>query len=270
MDVARAYCCASMATLVVMAIADRETQSEPSPAGTGGNEIEVSVVIPCLNEAETIETCIEKAKRSFERAGVAGEVVVADNGSSDGSQKLAEDAGARVINESRKGYGSAYLAGFAAARGGYIIMGDGDDTYDFSQLERFLSPLKDGADMVMGTRLKGNIEKNAMPWLHQYLGNPLFTKMVRALFKAPVSDTYCGMRGIQKGAYQSLGMGRPGMEFAIEMVIKATRKKLKITEVPIAYTGRAAPSKLNTWRDGWRTLKFILGSYFRRDGSASG
>lgn len=221
-------------------------------------EVSVSVVIPCLDEAETIATCVEKAQRSFGRADIDGEVIVADNGSTDGSQEIAEKAGARVIHESRKGYGSAYLAGFAAARGKFIVMGDGDDTYNFDEVERFVEPLKGGADLVMGSRLKGKIHKGAMPWLHRWVGNPVLTGVLNVFFKTGVSDAHCGMRGIRKDAFDRLQLRTPGMEFASEMVIRASKEKLKIVEIPIEYHPRAGDSKLNTWSDGWRHLRFLL------------
>lgn len=237
--------------------AQSETVANLAGAGNTG-QVEVSVVIPCLNEAETIETCVRKAINSFERAGISGEVVVADNGSSDGSQKLAIKSGARVVNESRKGYGSAYLAGFEAARGSYIVMGDGDDTYNFDEVGRFVEPLREGADLVMGSRLKGKIHKGAMPWLHRWVGNPVLTGILNLFFRTGVSDAHCGMRGITKDALDRLQLETPGMEFASEMVIRASKQKLRIVEVPIEYHPRAGESKLNTWSDGWRHLRFLL------------
>ena len=221
--------------------------------------VEVSVVIPCLNEVETIETCVTKALRSIERMGVSGEVVVADNGSTDGSQALAEKVGARVVHESRKGYGSAYMAGFAAARGRYIVMGDGDDTYNFDEVDRFVGPLKDGAEMVMGTRLKGKIHKGAMPWLHRWVGNPILTGILNLFYRTGISDAHCGMRGIRKEALERLDLRTTGMEFASEMVIRASKENLNIVEIPIELHPRGGgEAKLNTWSDGWRHLRFLL------------
>ncbi len=222
-------------------------------------DVEVSVVIPCLNEAETIQTCISKALSSFEKMGIEGEVVVADNGSTDGSQDLAEEAGALVVHESRKGYGSAYMAGFAAARGDYIVMGDGDDTYDFEEVGRFVQPLQDGADMVMGTRLKGKIHKGAMPWLHRWVGNPVLTGILNLFFRTGISDAHCGMRGLRKEALNRLDLRTTGMEFASEMVIRASKENLSIVEIPIELHPRGGgEAKLNTWSDGWRHLRFLL------------
>ena len=220
---------------------------------------EVSVVIPCLNEVETIETCVTKALRSFEKMGVDGEVVVADNGSTDGSQALAEKAGARVVHESRKGYGSAYMAGFAAARGKYIVMGDGDDTYNFDEVDRFVGPLEDGADMVMGSRLRGKIHKGAMPWLHRWVGNPVLTGILNLFFRTGISDAHCGMRGLRKEALERLDLRTTGMEFASEMVIRASKENLNIVEIPIELHPRGGgEAQLNTWGDGWRHLRFLL------------
>jgi hypothetical protein len=220
--------------------------------------VDVSVVIPCLNESETIATCIIKARRSMERAGLRGEVVVADNGSMDGSPEIAATAGARVVHETRKGYGSAYLAGFAAARGRFIVMGDGDDTYDFDEVDRFVEPLMDGADMVMGSRLRGTIHKGAMPPLHRYVGNPVLTGILNLFYRSGVSDAHCGMRAFKRDALRSLDLRTSGMEFASEMVIRASKAGLKIDEIPIEYHPRRGESKLSTWSDGWRHLRFLL------------
>jgi len=220
--------------------------------------VDVSVVIPCLNESETIATCIIKARRSMERAGLHGEVVVADNGSMDGSPEIAATAGARVVHETRKGYGSAYLAGFAAARGRFIVMGDGDDTYDFDEVDRFVEPLMDGADMVMGSRLRGTIHKGAMPPLHRYVGNPVLTGILNLFYRSGVSDAHCGMRAFRRDALRSLDLRTSGMEFASEMVIRASKAGLKIDEIPIEYHPRRGESKLSTWSDGWRHLRFLL------------
>ena len=202
------------------------------------NSIEVSVIMPCLNEAQTVGACVQKALRAMKVLGVSGEVVIADNGSTDSSPLIAEEAGARVVYQPVRGYGSAYLAGIGAAKGKYIIMGDSDDTYDFSNLEPFLTPLRNGYDFVIGSRLKGNILPGAMPWLHRYIGNPILTGILNLLFKAGVSDAHCGMRAFTRGAYEKMSLRTTGMEFASEMVIKAAKAKLKIAEVPITYYPR--------------------------------
>lgn len=239
--------------------ADATVQPAVVPIGKRG-EIELSVVIPCLNEAETLATCIGKAQRAIEEAGIAGEVVVADNGSTDGSIEIAEQLGARVVRVKDRGYGNALMGGIAAAQGEYIVMGDGDDSYDFGHIARFLEPLRDGADLVMGNRFQGGIQKTAMPPLHRYFGNPALTRLGRLFFRSPVGDFYCGLRGFRKDAYRRMGLRTTGMEFATEMVVKATLLKLRIAEVPTTLSpdGRSRPPHLRTWRDGWRTLRFFL------------
>ncbi|ADB53892.1 glycosyltransferase family 2 protein [Conexibacter woesei] len=219
--------------------------------------LRVSVVIPCLNEAENIEQCIAAARGVLERNGIPGEVVVADNASEDGSAELAEAAGARVVREPRRGYGSAYLAGFAAARGDYIVMGDADLTYDFNEIPRFLRELDDGADMVIGDRMK-NIHPGAMPWLHRYVGNPLLSGFLNLLFRTGVSDAHCGMRAVRRSALPQLALRTTGMEFASEMVIRAAKEKLDIRQFDIEYHPRGGESKLSSFRDGWRHLRFLL------------
>jgi len=233
------------------------------PVGLPAKEaetIEVSVVMPCLNEAETLETCIVKAQRALEEARIAGEVVIADNGSTDGSVEIAERLGARVVNVRARGYGNALMGGIAAARGEYVVMGDADDSYDFSHVPRFVEQLRKGADVVMGNRFRGGIQKNAMPALHRYLGNPGLTRLGRLFFHSPVGDFYCGLRGFRKDAYERMGLRTTGMEFATEMVVKATLLHLRIAEVPTTLSpdGRSRPPHLRTWRDGWRTLRFFL------------
>jgi len=233
------------------------------PVGLPAKEaetIEVSVVMPCLNEAETLETCIVKAQRALEEARIAGEVVIADHGSTDGSVEIAERLGARVVNVRARGYGNALMGGIAAARGEYVVMGDADDSYDFSHVPRFVEQLRKGADVVMGNRFRGGIQKNAMPALHRYLGNPGLTRLGRLFFHSPVGDFYCGLRGFRKDAYERMGLRTTGMEFATEMVVKATLLHLRIAEVPttLAPDGRSRPPHLRTWRDGWRTLRFFL------------
>lgn len=217
----------------------------------------VSVVIPCLNEAENIEQCVASARAVLERNGIAGEVVVADNDSDDGSRELAEAAGARVVHEPRRGYGSAYLAGFDAARGDYIVMGDADLTYDFNEIPRFLAELQDGADMVIGDRMK-NIHPGAMPWLHRYVGNPVLSGFLNVLFRTGVSDAHCGMRAVRRDKLPQLALRTTGMEFASEMVIRAAKEDLDIRQFSIEYHPRGGESKLSSVRDGWRHLRFLL------------
>jgi glycosyltransferase involved in cell wall biosynthesis len=222
--------------------------------------VELSVVMPCLNEAETLATCVQKALNALAEAHVAGEVIVADNGSTDGSREIAEHLGARVVPVARKGYGSALMGGIAAASGRYIVMGDADDSYDFAHIPFFLEQLRAGADLVMGNRFRGGIHKDAMPPLHRYLGNPALTWVGRLFFHSPVGDFYCGLRGFRKDAYEQMDLRTTGMEFATEMVVKATVLKLRIAEVPTTLSpdGRSRPPHLRTWRDGWRTLRFFL------------
>jgi glycosyltransferase involved in cell wall biosynthesis len=221
---------------------------------------ELTILMPCLNEAETIETCIRKAKGYLERSGINGEVVIADNGSTDGSQAMAEALGARVVHVPVKGYGAALGAGIAAARGRFVIMGDSDDSYDFSKLDAFVAELRDGADLVMGNRFRGGIAPSAMPPLHRYLGNPVLSTIGRVFFRAPVGDFHCGLRGFSRKAILGLKLNTPGMEFASEMVIKATIMGLRITEVPTTLSpdGRSRPPHLRSWRDGWLHLKLLL------------
>ncbi|MFC1462610.1 glycosyltransferase family 2 protein [Verrucomicrobiota bacterium] len=224
------------------------------------NGPDVTVVIPCLNEEETILGCIEAAKKGITDAGITGEIIVSDNGSTDGSAKISEDAGARVVHCEEKGYGRALLAGFAEARGEWIVMGDADQSYDFTEIPRFHTGIREGHDLVMGTRLRGTIEKGAMPWLHQYIGNPFLTRMIRLLFGAGVSDVYCGLRAFRRDLLEKIDLRSGGMELATEMVIKATRARLKITEIPIVLhkDARSKPPHLHTFRDGWRTLRYML------------
>jgi len=214
--------------------------------------------MPCLNEEETIGICIKKAKAALKEMGVRGEIIVADNGSTDASVEIAQSLGAKVVHQPIRGYGAAYLAGISAAKGKYIVIGDSDDTYDFSEIEKFVQPLKDGSDLVMGSRFSGEILSGAMPWLHQYIGNPVLTGILNILFKASVSDAHCGMRAFTKEAYEKMNLQTTGMEFASEIVIKAAKAGLKITEVPITYYPRKGESKLNSFRDGWRHLRFML------------
>jgi glycosyltransferase involved in cell wall biosynthesis len=217
----------------------------------------VSVVIPCLNEAASIEQCVIAAREAIEVLGVPGEVIVADNGSTDGSSQLAERAGARVIRERRRGYGSAYLAGFTAARGEYIVMADADLTYDFGEIPRFVAELENGAELVMGNRME-NIKPGAMPWLHRYVGNPALTGILNLFFRTGVSDAHCGMRALRRDVLPNLDLRTTGMEFASEMVIRASQENLDIREIPIEYHPRTGESKLSSFRDGWRHLRFLL------------
>ncbi len=228
-----------------------------SPAVAVAERPVVTVVIPSLNEAETIEQCVAKARAALDGNGIPGEVVVADNDSDDGSRELATAAGARVVHEPRRGYGSAYLAGFAAARGEFIVMGDADLTYDFGEIPRFLAELQDGADMVIGDRMK-NIHPGAMPWLHRYVGNPLLSGFLNVLFRTGVSDAHCGMRAVRTSALPQLDLRTTGMEFASEMVIRAAKERLDIRQFPIEYHPRGGESKLSSFRDGWRHLRFLL------------
>jgi glycosyltransferase involved in cell wall biosynthesis len=217
----------------------------------------VSVVIPCLNEAENIESCVAAALEAIERMGVHGEVVVADNNSEDDSARLAEQAGARVVVERRRGYGSAYLAGFAASTGRYIVMADADLTYDFEEIPRFVAALQDGAEMAIGDRMD-NIQPGAMPWLHRYVGNPILTGLLNLFFRTGISDAHCGMRAVRREVLSRLDLRTTGMEFASEMVIRASKENLRIAEFPIEYHPRGGESKLSSFRDGWRHLRFLL------------
>jgi hypothetical protein len=222
--------------------------------------VELTVVMPCLNEAETVATCVRKAVKFIADSGISGEVVVADNGSTDGSQQLAEDAGARVVDIQDTGYGNALMGGILAARGEYVIMGDADDSYDFTNLMPFIEELRNGSDLVMGNRFKGGVEPGAMPPLHRYLGNPVLSFVGRLFFRSKIGDFHCGLRGFRKDSAIALGLQSTGMEFASEMVVKATLAKQKITEVPttLKKDGRSHPPHLRSWRDGWRHLRFLL------------
>jgi glycosyltransferase involved in cell wall biosynthesis len=221
---------------------------------------ELSVVMPCLNEARTIGICIRKAQDSFERLGIAGEVVVADNGSTDGSREIAEELGARVVPVAERGYGSALTGGIAAARGRWVIMGDADDSYDFAELGPFVEQLRNGYDLVAGNRFKGGIRPGAMPWLHRKLGNPVLSFVGRTLYGTPAGDIYCGLRGFNREKVAALDIQSRGMEFAIEMIVKATMAGLRVTEVPTTLSPDAEGREphLNTWRDGWRSIRLLL------------
>lgn len=222
--------------------------------------VELTILMPCLNEAETIRLCIEKANSFLVRAGVNGEVLIADNGSADGSQEIARELGARVVDVPSKGYGAALLGGIASSRGRYIVMGDADDSYDFARLDEFLEQLRGGADLVMGNRFKGGIEPGAMPWLHRHLGNPVLSFLGRLFFRIRIGDFHCGLRGFRAGAIRRLGLQTTGMEFASEMVVRSSLAGLTIVEVPTTLRpdGRSRAPHLKTWRDGWRHLKFLL------------
>jgi glycosyltransferase involved in cell wall biosynthesis len=222
--------------------------------------LEMTVVLPCLNEAETIAVCIDKALITLRENGIDGEVVVADNGSTDGSQAIAIAHGARVVEVPVQGYGAAIDAGILAARGKYVLMADSDDSYDFAHIPRYLEQLRKGAELVMGNRFSGGIGPKAMPILHRYLGNPVLSFLGRNLFHAPIGDFHCGMRAFSRDAYFRLGLRTTGMEFASEMVVKASLLHLCIVEVPttLKKDGRSRPPHLNTWRDGWRHLRFLL------------
>ena len=217
----------------------------------------VSIVIPCLNEEATIGECVRSACATLERDGIPGEVLGVDNGSTDASAALATAAGARVITEHRRGYGNAYLAGFAAAEGRYLVMADADLTYDFAEIPRFVAELEDGADLVMGDRMD-NIQPGAMPWLHRYVGNPVLSRFLNLLYRTGVRDAHCGMRAVRADALPVLDLRSSGMEFASEMVIRAAKSDLDIRQFPIDYHPRGGESKLSTFRDGWRHLRFLL------------
>ena len=214
-------------------------------------------MIPCLNEAENIVECVSRARNVLAEHGLDGEVIVADNASDDGSPELAKDAGALVVHEPRRGYGSAYLAGFAAAQGDYIVMADADLTYDWNDIPRFIAKLDEGAQLVMGDRMD-NIHPGAMPWLHRYVGNPVLSGILNLFFRTGVRDAHCGMRGFRRDILPTLDLRTTGMEFASEMVIRASKEKLDIRQVPIEYHPRGGESKLSTFRDGWRHLRFLL------------
>lgn len=229
-------------------------------AESGAAPLELTVLVPCLNEARTVAHCVAAALGFLQTAGVAGEVLVADNGSTDGSQALARQAGARVIDVPRRGYGAALGAGIVAARGRFVVMGDADGSYDFTSLLAFVDRLRGGAQLVMGNRFQGGIAPGAMPWLHRYLGNPVLSFIGRLFFRVPIGDFHCGLRGFSREAMLGLGLVSPGMEFASEMVAKAALAGLPIEEVPTTLRpdGRDRPPHLRTWRDGWRHLRFLL------------
>ncbi|MGF6240993.1 hypothetical protein P3T42_002744 [Paraburkholderia sp. GAS38] len=222
--------------------------------------MELTILMPCLNEIETLATCIKKAKAFLARCGIDGEVLIADNGSSDGSIDLASSCGARVVHVPVRGYGAALLHGIKAANGKYVIMGDSDDSYDFANLDVFVEQLRNGFDLVMGNRFKGGIANGAMPFLHKYLGNPVLSFIGRLFFSIPVGDFHCGLRGFNRERFVALGLTTTGMEFASEMIVRAALSGFAICEVPttLSKDGRSRPPHLRTWRDGWRHLRFLL------------
>ncbi len=224
------------------------------------DDIEVSIVMPCLNEEESLGACIGMAQEGLARAGARGEIVIADNGSTDGSQEIARELGARVVDVPAKGYGAALMGGFEAARGEYIVMGDADGSYDFGHIEAFLERLRAGDELVMGNRFEGGIEDGAMPFLNRYLGNPVLSFIGRLLFPSAIGDFHCGLRAFRREMLPKLGLQSPGMEFASEMVVKATLQELKISEVPTTLSPdlRSRPPHLRPWRDGWRHLRFLF------------
>jgi glycosyltransferase involved in cell wall biosynthesis len=240
-----------------MSIAEPLLSPDPEVLSSQEDELLVSVVIPCLNEAANIERCVSWALTTLAENGIAGEVVVADNDSDDDSAALARAAGARVVHERRRGYGNAYMAGFAAAQGRHIVMADADLTYDFGEIPRFLAELETGADLVMGDRMDG-IQPGAMPWLHRYVGNPLLSGTLNLFFRTGVRDAHCGMRAFRRERLAELDLRTTGMEFASEMVIRAAKAKLDIRQLPIDYHPRGGTSKLSSFRDGWRHLRFLL------------
>src|SRR5258706_1616175 len=235
-------------------------QRAPKQASSMPTGVEVSIVMPCLNEAETLAKCIRHAQRAIAKGGLAAEIIVADNGSTDGSQKIATDLGAKVVDVPRKGYGSALIGGIDAAQGRLVVMGDADDSYDFEAIGPLIDKLREGHDLVVGNRFTGGIEPGAMPWSHRWIGNPVLTFISRVFFHAPVGDTHCGLRAFRKDAYEKMRLRATGMEFASEMVIKASLKGMRITEVAVKLRpdGRTRAPHLRTWRDGWRHLRFML------------
>jgi len=240
-----------------MSVAQRSRSHHQAKPATA---VEVSIVMPCLNEVETLATCIRKAQEAIAKNHLAAEIIVADNGSTDGSQAVARELGVRVVEVRRKGYGSALIGGIDAAGGELVVMGDADDSYDFRAIGPLIEKLRQGYDLVMGNRFTGGIQEGAMVWSHRWLGNPALTFISRVFFQTPVGDMHCGLRGFRKDAYDRLRLRATGMEFASEMVIKASMRRMKIAEVPVTLSpdGRSRPPHLRTWRDGWRHLRFML------------
>ncbi len=243
-----------------MTMTVREDERRVATAPVRAAELELTILMPCLNEAETVQVCVRKALGFLRRAGVAGEVLIADNGSTDGSQALAESEGARVVGVLDRGYGAALMGGIRAARGRFIIMGDADDSYDFERLDLLLDKLRAGAQLVMGNRFKGGIAPGAMPFLHRFLGNPVLSFLGKLFFRIPIGDFHCGLRGFSREAILALGLKSPGMEFASEMIVKAALGGLNIAETPTTLKpdGRTRRPHLKTWSDGWRHLRFLL------------
>ena len=243
-----------------MPVATVMRRERPAPPVFTETGCEVSIVMPCLNEAETVGACVRKALRFLVENEIDGEVIVADNGSTDGSQQLAAAAGGRVVQVAKKGYGNALMGGFEAARGRYLIMGDADESYDFENLGPFVEKLRAGYEIVMGNRFRGGIKDGAMPWHHKYIGNPILTGVLNLFFHSSIGDAHCGLRAITKDAFHRLRLRTTGMEFASEMVVKATAFKLEMTEVPIVLSpdGRSRPPHLRSFRDGWRHLRFLM------------
>jgi hypothetical protein len=239
---------------------DAPTLQPPRGGDPRAGALELTILMPCLNERETVAGCVRKARGFLSSRGIAGEVLVADNGSTDGSQQLARAAGACVVDVQARGYGAALLGGIAAARGRYVIMGDADDSYDFGRLDAFVARLRAGDDLVMGNRFAGGIAPGAMPALHRYVGNPVLSFVGRLLFSSRIGDFHCGLRGFARETLRDLALVSPGMEFASEMIVKAELRGLRISEVPttLARDGRSRPPHLRTWRDGWRHLRFLL------------
>ena len=233
---------------------------QPLPPQPAEDALELTILMPCLNEAETLAVCVRAAMRFLADNGVSGEVLVADNGSTDGSQQIANALGARIVHVPERGYGAALMGGIAAARGRYVAMGDADDSYDFAGLMPFVEALRDGAELVMGNRFRGGIEAGAMPPLHRWLGNPVLSTLGRVFFRVPIGDFHCGLRAFRRDSVSALGLASPGMEFASEMVVKAALGGLAIAEVPTTLRpdGRSRAPHLRTWRDGWRHLRFLL------------
>jgi len=249
-----------------MTITDRQRAEilrdsrRPTRASAEPNGLELSVVMPCLNECETVGMCVRKALTALRDAGISGEVIVADNGSTDGSVELAEAEGARVVHVKDKGYGNALKGGIQAALGEFVLMADSDDSYDFAHIPRFVASLRAGSDLVMGNRFRGGIATQAMPVLHRYLGNPALTGIGKLLFKSPCGDFHCGIRAFRKDSFQRMDIRSTGMEFASEIVVKASLLRMKVSEVAttLSRDGRSRPPHLRTWRDGWRHLRFLM------------
>ena len=241
-------------------LAASASAQEDMEVASASDAIELSVVMPCLNERRTVGGCVQQALDTIRANGIAGEVIVADNGSTDGSAGIALEAGARVVSIPEKGYGSALTGGIAAARGRYVLMADADASYDLTQIPGFLEQLRAGADLVMGNRFRGGIAERAMPSLHRYLGNPLLTGVGRLFFRSPCGDFHCGIRGFRKDSFARMDIRSTGMEFASEMVVKASLLRMKVSEIPASLSpdGRDRPPHLRTWRDGWRHLRFLL------------